>query len=93
MTDAQKIALDRYEQLQSLSQFKMLDKVEIIDWFYKGQKGVIFAEVNLVRDPKQDTNEIYPEWICTAYIVALQDEEDKVIDRREVEARHIVLQS
>lgn len=93
MTEAQKIVQERYEKLQALNQFKMLDKVSIVSGFYKGQKWVIFAESEFVRNPNQDTNELYPEWICTIYKVAIQDEEDKTIDIREVEARHIVLQS
>jgi len=90
---AEEIRLERYEPLKKFPQFKMLDKVKIVSWFYEGQKGVIFAESEFVRDPSQDTNDLYPEWICTVYKVAIQDEEDKTIDMRDVEVRDIVLQS
>lgn len=93
MTEAKQIALDRYEKLKELNQFKMLDKVSIVSGFYEWQKWVIFAEQDFVRDPNQNTNDLYPEGICTVYKVAIQDEDDKTIDIREVEARHIILQS
>ena len=93
MTEAQTIVQERYEKLQSLNQFKMLDKVSIVSGFYEWQTGVIFAESEFVRNPNQDINELYPEGICTVYKVAIQDKEEKTIDIREVEARHIVLQS
>lgn len=93
MKEAQTIVQDRYDAIRNLPQFKMLDKVSIISWFYEWQTGVIFAEQDFVRNPNQDINELYPEGICISYKVAIQDEEDKTIDIRVVETRHIVLQS
>lgn len=90
---AQEIVSERYENLKQLPQFKMLDKVKLISWFYEWQSGVIFAEQDFVRNPKQDINDIYSEGICTSYKVAIQDNDEKTIDIREVETRHILLQS
>jgi len=88
-TEAEQIRLARFAELKSLSQFKMMDKVEITGGFYEWQKGIIFAERDFVRDPSQDVNSTYQEWVCISYEVVIQDEEEKTIDRREVESRYL----
>jgi len=89
LTEAEEIRLARYSELKTLEQFKMMDKVEITGGFYEWQKGIIFAERDFVRDPSEDTNSTYQEWVCISYEVVIQDNEEKTIDRREVESRYI----
>lgn len=80
---------ERYNELKSLPQFKMMDKVEITWWFYEWQKGLVYSELNFMRDPSQPVEELYHDWIVISYEIVIQDDKEETIAKREVETRHL----
>ena len=87
-TEAEEIRKQRTEYLRSLPQFRLLDRVEIKEWFYKGYKWQVFNEWE--ANPLWLTDfDVYQDLVIISYKVLIYDTDDKLIDTRIVETKYM----